>query len=79
MLNGIAVCAATVFASMTFAVPSSYAAVYVRGAAMGDCPMKVAQDAMSVAEKACKQQGKEAVITYLSCTDGVAELHFACA
>jgi hypothetical protein len=79
MLNGIAVCAATVFASMTVAVPSSAAPVYVRGAVMGDCPLKVAQDAMSVAEKVCKQQDKEPVIIYLSCTDGVAEMNYVCA
>jgi len=79
MLKGIAVCAATVFGLMTFTIPSSATPVYVRGAEMGDCPLKVAEDAMSVVEKACKESGKEAVITYLSCTDGVADLHYVCA
>jgi hypothetical protein len=44
----------------------------------GECPLTVAQRLTAVAEKACKVQGKEAVITYMNCENGVADLAYAC-
>jgi hypothetical protein len=46
--------------------------------AFGPCPPPVAEQLTAVAEKACKRQGKDYVVTYMSCTDGVADFNYAC-
>ena len=46
--------------------------------ASGECPVTVAQRLTSVAEKACKAQGKDFVVTYMNCENGVADFGYAC-
>ena len=46
--------------------------------ASGECPVTIAQRLTSVAEKACKAQGKEFLITYMNCENGVADIGYVC-
>ena len=82
MLRTIAICGAFALAPLAFATPSSATPVYVHLATLGECPPYVAQQLTSIAEKDCKRQGKEALITYMSCTGdgsgGNADFAYTC-
>lgn len=76
MIEKIAVCGAALLLAGTggsgFATPAHGTASW------GDCPAKVAQQAVSVAEKQCKLQGGEVLVTYLNCEDGTASMNWLC-
>jgi len=82
MLDTIAICAASAFFSMTVAAPASASPVYVSLATMGECPPYVALQLTAIAEKDCKRQGKDYVITYMNCTGdgsgGNADFAYTC-
>jgi hypothetical protein len=48
------------------------------GVADGPCPRRIADQLISIAEKACKAQGKEMVVTWMNCENGVADFAYEC-
>ena len=66
MKKKLAVCAASM---VIIVMGGTFLARPARAAGnMGPCPTKVAEDLMSVAEKTCKKQGKEVLVTWMDCT-----------
>lgn len=76
MINKLVTCAASLF--LTGVGGTHFATPAQAAAAWGECPAKIAQSVVAVAEKQCKQRGGDVLITYLSCEDGVASMSYLC-
>jgi hypothetical protein len=76
MISKVAVFTASVISLLIADSPSS--ATTRSFAGYGECPAQVARDAMSVAEKACKRQGGEMVVTYMDCENGEISMRYVC-
>jgi hypothetical protein len=77
MKTKVAVCAGSMLVialgGSILAAPASAASLF------GECPAQVAQNAKSIADKACKRAGyDEAVITYMTCENNEITYSYAC-
>lgn len=77
MLDRLAICAATVFAT-GFGSALTPTRAYATTSIAGECPVHEVQNAMAVAEKQCKRDGGEVVITYMNCDSSGMTMRFVC-
>jgi hypothetical protein len=75
-MKKLAVCA---LSTATIVLGGTFLATPARGAAaLGPCPPGTAMELTAIAEKQCKREGKDYLITYMNCVDGVGDIQYIC-